>query len=118
MGSSSKPAKRNDRPIIPTPHKKGSGAGSGGGQETVDLNQTCPVYFDVKLTQNPLLRIGNPLHIDDKGKVLLDRHEVGILTTQQFQKIIRCQKYGYIYMGRVGADKNKILYGRFERTTI
>jgi len=116
MGSSRKPAKQDDRPIIPTPRTKGSG-GEGGGQSSFDLNQTCPVYFDVKLSANPLLRAGAVLRIDNRGRVLLANNEVGALNAQQFRKVTECLEHGYAYPGQVLADKDKKLYGRFERTT-
>lgn len=117
MGSSRKPAKQDDRPIIPTPRAKGNGEGAGGGQTSFDLNQTCPVYFDVKLPANPLLRVAAALRIDDRGRVFLSNHEVGALNAQQFRKVVECAEHGYAYRGQVMADKDKNLYGRFERTT-
>lgn len=117
MGSSRKPAKQDDRPIIPTPRTKGGGEGASGGQASFDLNQTCPVYFDVKLTANPLLRAGAALRIDNRGRVLLANHEVGALNAQQFRKVTECLEHGYAYPGQVLTDKEEKLYGRFERTT-
>lgn len=116
MGSG-KP-KRTDRPIINTPRTSGRGGGEGGGRPEVDLNTVCVEEFHVELKQNPLLKKGQSLTINDKGDVLLSGSRVvGKLTAMQYRRLEQCREHGYRYRGTVAQDKRNRLYGRFERYT-
>src|SRR3989344_3960342 len=116
MGSSSKPAKTSDRPIISSPHKEGGGTGSGGatGGAQEDMNRVCILSFSVKLGKSPLLRRGLALSIGDKGEVVLPNGTiVGRLGAAQYRMVVRCQEEGYKYRGKVGEKKDKTLYAQF-----
>lgn len=121
MGSSKKPAKTTDRPIIQTLRKKAGGSGSGGGgaQQTLDLNAVCVESFSVRLRPNAILRIGATLNINGKGDILLAGTVVGALNAQQFRRIVQCKEEGYDYVGKVvKKEPDKHFYGHFKRRTI
>lgn len=116
MGSSSKPAKTTDRPIIQLVRKKGGG-GAGGNQRSLDLNALCIESFSVKLSPTRIIRTGAILNINDKGEILLAGVVVGILNATQYKRITQCKEHGYGYMGVVTEKENQF-YGHFKRRTL
>ncbi len=116
MGSSAK-RKTNDRPVINRP-KSSKGAGEGGASPTDagsdDINNVCPLAFDVKLN-DLLVLIGSKLKIDDQLLRTAEGSVVGKLTPLQYKMVQRCSAIGYVYHDIKVVDKKGIRYAEVKR---
>jgi hypothetical protein len=116
MGSSTK-RKSNDRPVINRP-KSNNGAETGGVSgtrpEPVDINNLCPLAFDVKL-DNQLTPVGSKLILEGKLLISIEGVVVGRLTPLQYELIKKCSLLGYTYQDIKAVERKGLRYAEVKR---
>lgn len=125
MGSGKQP-KLSDRPIINRPKPKQTSKGSGGDgsgsySKAENLNLFCLPSFDMKLSDNPLLKVGHQLQIQvtdsDEMFILLGNKKIGVVKKTYIDRLNKCKEFGFVYKVTVAQDKKETMYARFTRYT-
>lgn len=116
MGSSAS-RKTNDRPVINRPKTTGTGIGVGGadsGSQSVDINNICPLAFNVKLSDQTVA-VGTKLTLDDRQLKTATGTVAGRLTPAQHKIVQRCNSLGYLYNDVEVVDKKDVRYAEIRR---
>lgn len=117
MGSSAT-RKLNDRPVINRPKSSNDGGGTGGGTgfdpRPVDINNVCPLAFDVKLNDQTV-QVGTKLTLDERALRTGAGLVVGQLTALQHKMVQQCAGMGYAYNDVDVIDKKGTRYAEIKR---
>jgi hypothetical protein len=109
MGSGNK-RKVNDHVRINVPASTAAVAGGNGG---VDINQVCPMAFDVAL-QRPV-DAGLSVSIDDSGNMIASSQTIGKLSAARLKQLATCSIAGIRYEGRTEVSDGNKYFVRFRQ---